>query len=534
MAVSTITSVVLLLCIFGLVISTLGYMSFSNAFKREYATSTFHIADTAAALVNGDHLEAYLAGEETAEYEDSRAKLDFFCRQMGLSLIYVIRVDTTDYGRFVSIFNLVDNSVDNTSYVPWELGFRRDTTNEEYREKYRAVYEGRSDFETVYRINLANGRHPHVTTIVPVKSSAGEVKSLLCVERPVRELDKGRRPYLINIVISTVLMAIAAAFSAAFYLKKQVVNPVRRVSEEAARFARESTRGEGLGEISRYREITSLAASIDTMESEMTRYIENLTSITAEKERIVTELTLAQQIQEGTLPGAFPAFPDRQEFDIWATMTPAREVGGDFYNYFLIDDDHLGLAIGDVSGKGIPAALFMMVTNILVSEYAKGGSSPADVLALVNKRICEHNVAEMFVTVWLGILEISTGKLTAVNAGHEYPVLKQDGRYALIKDRHGFVIGGMEDVSYREYVLQLHPGDCLFVYSDGIPEATDAHQQLFGTERMVTALNENPDASPEETLKNVRRAVDAFVQEAEQFDDMTMLCLLYRGPGRKN
>ena len=531
MAASTITAVVLLLCGFGLIISILGYMSFSEAFRDEYAVTTYHMANTAASVVNGDHIEDYLAGGRTEEYRETGAILDDYCDKLHVSLVYVIWVDQSDYSRFVSVFNSVNNTVDNTEYSVWELGHKRQTTNDEYRRKYSLLYSGESTRETVYRYHPNDGSHPHITTMVPVKNEAGETTAILCIQRPMRELTDAVRPYAITIAAAAVLLALLTALFIAFYLRKQVVKPVRQVSEEATRFARENTIGEPMGSISRYREITSLADSISTMETEMVRYIENLTTITAEKERIGTELTLATQIQESMLPNRFPAFPGRTDFDIYATMDPAREVGGDFYNFFLIDDDHLGLVIGDVSGKGVPAALFMMVTSILVSEFCMGGTDPAEILTRLNQRICKHNEAEMFVTVWLGILELSTGRLSAANAGHEFPSIRRaGGGYELIRDKHGFVVGGLPEARYRTYELQLTPGDSLFVYTDGVPEAMDGEHQLFGTERMIAALNGSPDAPPKEILANVRRAVDDFVQEAEQFDDMTMLCLAYKGP----
>ena len=166
----------------------------------------------------------------------------------------------------------------------------------------------------------------------------------------------------------------------------------------------------------------------------------------------------------------------------------------------------------------------------MVQNYAMMGYSPKEVLSRVNKQICSNNQNEMFVTIWLGVLELSTGKLTASNAGHEYPALKHaDGTFELYKDRHGFVVGGMEGIQYRNYEIQLQPGDKLFVYTDGVPEATDTAEQLFGTERMLEALNTDPDAAPEQILGNVRAAVDHFVKEAEQFDDLTMMCLEYKG-----
>ena len=246
--------------------------------------------------------------------------------------------------------------------------------------------------------------------------------------------------------------------------------------------------------------------------------------------RIESELNLASSIQADMLPNIFPAFPDRKEFDIYATMDPAKEVGGDFYDFFLVDDDHLCMVMADVSGKGVPAALFMMASKIILANNAMMGKSPARILTDTNSAICSNNREEMFVTVWIGILEISTGKLTAANAGHEYPVIKHaNGGFELFKDTHGFVIGGMDGLNYKEYELTLEPGSKIFLYTDGVPEATDPEGKMFGIERMLASLNGDTAASPEEILKNMRGAVDEFVKEAEQFDDLTMLCAEYKG-----
>ncbi len=277
-------------------------------------------------------------------------------------------------------------------------------------------------------------------------------------------------------------------------------------------------------------EIGDLAIRFNEMADSLKKYIKHLTTVTAKNERITAELTLATRIQADMLPHIFPAFPERSDLDLFASMTPAKEVGGDFYDFFFIDDDHLCLVIADVSGKGVPAALFMMVSKIVLQSSAMLGISPAEILKKTNDSLCANNQEEMFVTVWVGILEMSTGKLTASNAGHEYPVIRHaDGKFELFKDKHGFVIGGMEGVRYKNYSVQLEPGAKLFVYTDGVPEATDADNQLFGTDRLVEALNHDPEASPEKLLKNVRKAVDNFVKDAEQFDDLTMLCVEYKG-----
>ena len=249
-----------------------------------------------------------------------------------------------------------------------------------------------------------------------------------------------------------------------------------------------------------------------------------------EKQRIGAELHVATQIQASMLPCIFPAFPERKEFDIYAAMNPAREVGGDFYDFFLTDADHLALVMADVSGKGIPAALFMVIAKTLLKNAAQSGLSPRAVLETVNNQLCENNEAEMFVTVWLGIYEISTGRLKVANAGHEFPAIKRaNGEFALYKEKSGFVLAGMENARYREYNLELQKGDMLFIYTDGVAEATDAANTLYGTGRMLAALNRASDGTPKELLHAVKDDVDRFVGEAPQFDDITMLALQIKG-----
>ena len=530
MAFNIIGGIVLVITLFAFVVGVIGFVSFTNSFKKEYSTTTYHMADTATSLVNGDHLFDYLTGLETEEYERTKRYLDSYCKRMAVSIVYVIMVEQNGFDYFFSIFNCVNNEVDNTSYVPWELGHRRQTTNEDYRQEYIKLYNKQAPYGTIYRINTKDGNNWHITTLVPIMDSNDDVAGLLCIQRPINEIYKARIPYLITIVISTIVLVLLASAFAVFFMKKQLIGPIRKVSFEATRFAQENKKGEELCDISGFEELANLAKSIDTMETDMVNYMENLTAITAEKERIGTELALASDIQTGSIPNTFPAFPDRTDFDIYASMDPAKEVGGDFYNFFLVDNDHLAMVIGDVSGKGVPAALFMMVSNILTSVRTQTGGNPAQILEFVNDKICESNKLDMFVTIWLGILELSTGKLIASNAGHEYPaVMHVGGNFELFKDKHGIVVGGMEGVRYTDYEIQLSPGDKIFVYTDGVPEATDGDNNMFGVDRMLSALNLELDAGPEKVLGNVRIAIDAFVKDAQQFDDLTMLCLQYKG-----
>ncbi len=338
--------------------------------------------------------------------------------------------------------------------------------------------------------------------------------------------DRIRNTLLLLAALLAVSVIVALVIS--MLLSRHIVRPISLLTEKV-----HAVEGDNLDfawNMDTGDETQLLGESFQSLLGRMRAYIDNIQTITADKERISTELKLANRIQESMLPSSFPAFPERREFDIYASMHPAKEVGGDFYDFFLIDSDHLCMIIADVSGKGIPAALFMMVTMIMLKNYATFGKSPAEILASANEAICANNRQEMFVTVWVGILEISTGRLTAANAGHEYPFVQKNGRFEVFKDRHGFVIGGMEDVKYQDYALQLEPGDAVFVYTDGVTEANNAGETLFGLDRLQMALNRDPAASCRQIISNVKEAVDGFVCDAPQFDDLTMLCVRYRGP----
>ena len=371
-----------------------------------------------------------------------------------------------------------------------------------------------------------------------IYDSADHAVGLICVEIDINRINVGVHRYVRTVIV---IGSVFTAFVLVIYMlntQQYLIDPLVRIAESSDAFVKKMQRHADPEElvyedvpIRTEGELRLLAGNVKSMADGVASYMTNLKAATSERERIGTELSLAARIQENMLPNVFPAFPERPEFDIYAVMDPAKEVGGDFYDFFLIDESHLALAIADVSGKGVPAALFMMISKILVQNAAMAALSPAEVLRAVNNQICANNREEMFITVWFGILDTATGKITAANAGHEYPALMTSGgAFELLKDRHGFVIGGMEDIRYRDYELSLTPGSKLFLYTDGVPEATNAENELFGTDRMLRALNEQPSAAPEKILKNVRRAVDGFVKDAEQFDDLTMLCVEYKGP----
>ena len=374
------------------------------------------------------------------------------------------------------------------------------------------------------------------TSGMPIKNAEGETVAFILTDISFSNVANGMREFLILYVTCMLLLIILVAFLMARHTRKTQVEPINSITEAAENYVKDRLNGEKETEhfsklnIHTRDEIENLSLIMADMEHELRDYEEQITKITAHKQQMLAEMTLASKIQNNMLPKSFPAFPGRSDFDIYASMDPARDIGGDFYDYFLIDDDHLCLTIADVSGKGIPAALFMMASKIILANSAKLGKSPAQILTNANATIRANNQEDMFITVWLGILELSTGKLTAANAGHELPALMQNRRgFRLFKDSHGFVLGGMDGIQYKEYELRMRPGAKLFLYTDGVPEATDANGELFGTKRMVAALNSDPSVSPEQIVKNVRTAVDDFVKDAEQFDDLTMLCIEYKG-----
>ncbi len=276
-------------------------------------------------------------------------------------------------------------------------------------------------------------------------------------------------------------------------------------------------------------EIGDLAGEFNLMTESLDKYIKDLTTMTAEKERIGAELNVATQIQSSMLPSIFPAFPERQEFDIFASMTPAKEVGGDFYDFFMVDERHLAIVMADVSGKGVPAALFMVIGKTLIKDHTIPDTDLGVVFMEVNRLLCQSNSEGLFITAFEGVLDLVTGQFNFVNAGHEMPFIKKaGGRFEPRKIRAGFVLAGMEGVKYRMGTMKLEPGDKLFQYTDGVTEATNAHEELYGMGWLEAVLNKYGDCPPMELLPAVKADIDEFVGEAPQFDDITMLCLEYK------
>lgn len=525
-----ITFVLFLLALLSFCIALIGYHSFTKYFTEEYNESVEKTAVTARYLVDGNRIKYYLEnGEDSNDYKETKYYLTRLCNSQGMSVIYVMTV-SNDYKLTTSVFNCLS---DDSTYTPWEIGYEVPTSDVEYEKAYKKMYEEGLESATVVRIENLNTGKPHVTALVPIKDDSGKVVAILHVQRFVKRLNTIRRKYLVQLSVTAGILMLLAGLMASVFLRKQVVKPIRKLTGEAERFARDNTRQEiGFDKgICKVREINSLAASIDKMEYDTVKYVADITAMTKESERIGTELDVASKIQTGLLPVEFPAFPEREEFDIFATMDPAKVVGGDFYDFFLVDDTHLAFLIADVSDKGIGAAFFMAIAKTIIKTHALTGASPSEILEAADRIIATKNPAGLFVTVWMGVIDIVTGHVTACNAGHDYPALlqnKEEG-YQIQKIKHGPPVAFLPNMEFPAIEFDMKPGDRIFLYTDGLNEAKREDGERFGTARILEVLNSHQGDSEEATLMAMHEAVRAFSGDEPQFDDMTMLGFTFRG-----
>ena len=411
-------------------------------------------------------------------------------------------------------------------YDAYILGVTADAEPEQKKSMQEAVEGGRSLAEVgdyvdsfAYVQDILDGWHIMVDVTYEVATLKDEAKTQVITEMFL---------FLILQVVLALALYIIIFICA--------VRPVEQIQKNVWLYREKKDSKAVLADLGKIRiknELGALSADISDMVVSIDQYVAEIKDITAEKEKIAAELSVATKIQADMLPRSFPAFPDRKEFDLYATMTPAKEVGGDFYDFFFVDDDHICLVIADVSGKSVPAALFMVNSKTRIQNQAILGKSPGEILAAVNDQLCVGNESGFFVTVWLAIIELSTGKGVATNAGHEHPVLRRaGGTYESVVYRHSLAVGVMEGMNFREHEFLLHPGDRIYVYTDGVPEATNAKDELFGGARMLESLNSHKGDSLQELLPNVKKDIDLFVGEAPQFDDITMLGFDYFGPER--
>ena len=510
-----------LIMLLSAAIGTVGYFEFADALKQQYTEAANGIAENIALGIDGGALDKYLESKTTDdEYNTNRNHIQHTANAEDCSVIYVAKVHTDTKEREY-IYNVVSET---SGFLPYDIGFR-DQINEEFLEVYDCIVKGESEYH-----NFMYARKGYTTSVCPIKDDNGNIVAIVGVVKNMNLLKTAKNNYIVKIILLEAIIAVVSGIFWTVYMRRRIVMPIRKLNEASLNMVEHLEDGTSPEIVVKNDdEIKELADSFSKMYREIGAYISKLETVTAEKERIGAELTLASDIQAHMLPCIFPAFPDYDEFDIYATMTPAKEVGGDFYDFFMIDDDNLAIVVADVSGKGVPAALFMVIGKTLIKDHTEPGKDLGEVFSEINDLLCESNSEDLFITAFEAVLNLRTGELRYVNAGHEMPfICKKNQDFKPYKIKAGFVLAGMEGMRYKAGSMILEPGDKLFQYTDGVTEATDSDSKLFGMERLEASLNKIKNGTPKDILESVKNDIDDFVNVALQFDDITMLCLEYK------
>ena len=508
----------------AIVLSLVSYYAFRSTYLRFYNDKAQQIVQVVAERTKWERISDYAETGVTDEYTED-------------------------------LFDFYDNMKISTKsplylylFVPGETSFTylyEASTPEDdpdYIAEWGDVFEYR-DFEYTYLIPDIKAKKAHdeitlqttdfygsgLSTWAPVFDQEGNVRAIVELDYLLPYFRQDLNHFVMRFSLVFVLCVFVVLLLLLLYMKRSIVAPISLLNKSVDSYEHGNlVLADSL--LKKDDEVRHLSLSFGSMVRRIEDYNREIARVTAEKERIGAELSVATRIQADMLPNTLPAFPNRTDCDLCAVMKPAKEVGGDFYDFFMTDKDHVALIMADVSGKGIPAALFMVITKTLIKNRAQMGGSPAEILRDVNEQICEGNEEELFVTVWLAILDLKTGKGLAANAGHEHPaVSRKNGPFELVIYRHSPGLGIMPGLNFKEHEVYLNPGDRIFVYTDGVTEANNPSHELFGNDRLIAALNKDSSSGLRDLLHTVKASIDAFAEEEPQFDDITMLVFEYKG-----
>lgn len=546
----TVCMILLLALALTITAAAVGYDVYAGTMDAHYQMLAMNVSKTAASLVNAEEVRELVAQvmeiyrkDPAPTYDSDEEWAEYLSQYTGISeqesfttlydTLYKIKTANNVLSLYISY---MDSESMTGIYIidadKTETGCPTGTWDIIYPQNYEAMKHPENGFEAYITDTEEYGWL--CSAGAAVLDDSGKAVAHVFTDISMESVMADRQAFLMR--LCAILIGITTVITLALIkvVNTALVKPINSLASAASSYVEAKEEGEvsalALLDIHTGDEVENLSHALQRMERDINGYIENLTHVTAEKERIGAELSVATHIQASMLPCIFPAFPNRREFDIYATMTPAKEVGGDFYDFFLVDDDHLAVVIADVSGKGVPAALFMVIAKTLIKDHTQSGKPPEEVFTEVNRQLCEANDENLFVTAWMGVLEISTGKLVYVNAGHNPPVIgRKNGETEFLRSRPGFVLAGLDFTKYRAGSLELMPGDLLYLYTDGVTEAMNTAQELYGEERLKRTLDANVSAAPEEIFKAVKKDLDDFVADAPQFDDITMLAMRYLG-----
>ena len=515
-------------------VSTFSYLSSKDYLEEMYAQRVISGSKSVATMLDADDVRTIISdgGENSEAYSRVEKTLNTLKRDGEITYLSLVIPDEDSVTFYIDgcVPEMGDDPANQLTYETDVL--YTDAANDEADlQKYLLIWgmyaENKGTDEPLVTDNSYGYNY---TAVAPILDENGQAIAEIQYILDMQEVRDHLNGFLYNMLGISFCIICAALLLYILLVKWMVLNPVEKLSEFTTEITKKGNFSKQEIEIKTGDEIEALGQSFNYMMERLEDYIKDLTVVTAEKERIGAELNVATQIQSSMLPCIFPAFPDRDELDIYATMTPAKEVGGDFYDFFMVDERHVAIVIADVSGKGVPAALFMVIGKTLIKDHTQPGRDLGEVFTEVNNILCESNDNGMFITAFEGVLDLVTGEFRYANAGHEMPfIYRKEGGYEAYKIRPGFVLAGMENIKYKEQKIQLNIGDKIFQYTDGVTEATDKDNQLYGMDRLHKVLNEKClDCNPEQTLKLVKEDIDAFVGDNDQFDDITMLCLEYK------
>ncbi len=530
--------------ILSVVVGMVGYGVFKQLFEEQYKTITEQFAKTANSYIDGDSIIRYveemkkLSKPSEAQYFvtdeewlETNKQLDDLTISAQLAYIYVCVLDANFENR-VYIYDTVHPAVmqENPKIKPYPLGkvsSLKSYDEERINELKRVMNEGATTIHFVYNKNGG-----HVTTNVPIRNSKNEIVAVMSIVKPMSEVKSFKQRYIQKTANISAGLTVLFLILFIFFQIKMLIKPVVIITKETSGFA--NNKGELTEAIKKIKgkdELGTLARSIEKMVVDIHNYVDQITKATAEKERISAELNVATEIQANMLPRYFPPYANHPELELFASMKPAKEVGGDLYDFFFIDEDRFAVLVGDVSGKGVPAALFMVIAKTLLKNVGLSTPDPAKIMEQVNNQLCEGNDAGLFVTCWLGIITLSTGKMVFANAGHNAPVFYHKGQVEYLTTKPDLMLGVFPGMKYDNHECKLERGDRIFIYTDGVTEAMNSNNELYGEDRLISAISGDQSRSSKAILEDIERDLNRFVDGAPQFDDITMLELSLKKVG---
>lgn len=521
-------------------IGTVGIVIFTNGTINAYKNELSSAIDYAELQINTDAIKQNI---ETMTVNDCYIKTQKLLHQLtdthGLQYLYIILpTDGQDIGFLMTNEDKGELKVnDKINISPGSVGLKilsKINRNDKLSEYF---IDSQKKEKSAYYVSYSKECGYLYSKITSLIDDNGEIVAFLGADVSIQEMVVTVIEYIVFLFVGILVVSGLFLWSLYLWIKKRVTVPIQKMDESARGFISESHKDTDVEKlefpalnINTGDEIEGLSNSLCKMSNDIKKYLTRIIIQTKEEEKILSELNVAKKIQEEMLPRKFPPFPEYNQFEILASISPAKQVGGDFYDFFFVDENHLALVIADVSDKGVPAALFMAISKALIKNRALLGGSPSEIFADVNSQLCEGNDSNMFVTAWLCIIDITNGHAVVSNAGHEDPaVCSKDGHFELKKLPHSLPLGAIKNMQFFEHEFELHAGDTVFTYTDGVIDATDKNEDRFGIDRMIDALNKPNNNNIHDIFNSVNGALDEYVSGAPQFDDITMLGFTYFG-----